>query len=230
MTIDILVVAYCGWNALAETLASIALWSEPGYRLTVVENSVRNYPLTSLWNRFIEKSTRDVVALCNPDILVGPAWDTEALGCFQQNDACGVVSPISNTAPHRAQLSSTVPGEMTLADIPRVAAMVKEKSGNARFYFTDDERMAPAHCVLIRRDAWSRAAGFDERLPFAGNDYDFNRRVVAAGMTIAVATAVFSYHHWGVSTSDALRLGQFDAQRNEPRFRPVMADVGFEEL
>ena len=79
MTIDILVVAYCGWHALGETLASIARYSEPGYRLTVFENSVRNYPLTWIWNRFIEESGRGVIALVNPDVIVGPGWDSEAL-------------------------------------------------------------------------------------------------------------------------------------------------------
>ncbi|MCU0255393.1 MAG: hypothetical protein MUF60_01500 [Vicinamibacterales bacterium] len=230
MTVDVLVVAYCGWRALADTLASLALWSEPGYRLTVFENSARNYPLTWVWNRFIERSARDVIALCNPDILVGPGWDTEAIACFDEHPGCAAVSPLSNTTPHREALSSPVPETMTLDDVEPLAATLREGPAARRFHLTRDERMAPAHCVLIRRTAWRRVAGFDERLPFGGNDYDFNRRLVAAGMTLAVATRAFSFHRWGVSTNDAVRLGQFDTARHEPRFRHVAADTPFEEL
>lgn len=230
MTVDILVVAYCGWRALADTLSSLASWSEPGYRLTVLENSVKNEALTWLWNRFIERSARDVIALVNPDVIVGPGWDTEALACFAQHPDCAAVSPISNTVPHRDALASGVPDAMTLADVEPLATTLKDTVREPRFHLTSDPRMTPAHCVLIRRSAWARVAGFDERLPFGGNDFDFNQRLVDAGMTLAVATRAFSFHHWGASTADAVRLGQFDTTQNEPRFRRAGPDVPFEAL
>ncbi len=229
VTVDILVVAYCGWHALADTLASLARYSEPGYRLTVFENSVRNYPLTWIWNRFIEESARDVIALVNPDVIVGPGWDTEALACLAAQPACAAVSPISNTVPHREALPPVVPDAVTLADVESIAARVKETPMD-RFVVTTDERMVPGHCVVIRRSAWKQIAGFDERLPFGGNDWDFNRRLVGAGLTLAVATRAFSFHQWGASTRDAIRLGQFDAARNEPRFRHASPDLRFDEL
>jgi GT2 family glycosyltransferase len=230
VTLDVLVVAYCGWHALAETLASLALWSEPGYRLTVFENSVRNYRLTSIWNRFVEQSTRDVVALCNPDVIVGPGWDTESLACFAQHADCAAVAPVSNTRPHQETLKMPLPDALTAADVERVAARFASPTGADRFYVTTDERMVPGHCALIRRRAWQQVGGFDERLAFGGNDFDFNRRLVAAGMTLAVATRAFSFHRWGVSTADAIRLSQFDVARNEPRFRHAPADLHFDDL
>lgn len=229
MTVDIFVVAYCGWDALAGTLASLARWSEPGYRLTVYENSTQNYPLTWLWNRFIERSRRDVIALCNPDILVGPGWDTEALACFEQHPECGVVSPISNTVPHRQTLDSSIPDALEPDGIEALAATLSA-GGQARYHLTRDERMTPGHCVLMRRAAWERVQGFDERIAFGGNDFDFNRRVVEAGMSLAVTTRAFVFHRWGVSTGDAQRLGQFDRTRHAPRFRPVPDSVSFDEL
>ena len=229
MTLDIFVVAYCGWDALAETLASIARWSEPGYRLTVYENSTQNYPLTWLWNRFLEQSRRDVIALCNPDILVGPGWDTEALACFAQHPECGVVSPLSNTGPHRDALGSTVPDVLGPAGVEALAAMLA-RGTDPRYHLTRDERMTPGHCALVRREAWARVQGFDERIAFGGNDFDFNRRVVEAGMSLAVATRAFAFHRWGVSTADAQRLGQFDPARHAPRFRPALDRVTFDEL
>ena len=230
MTVDIFVVAYCGWEALGDTLASIATWSEPGYRLTVVENTVKNYPLTWLWNRFIERSRRDVIAVCNPDIIVGPGWDTEAMACFEQHPACAAVSPITNTDAHRSVLSSIVPAALTLSGVMPLTANLKRLPDGPRFHITTDAHMTPAHCVLFRRSAWRQIAGFDERLRFGGNDYDFNRRLVDAGMTLAVALRAFSFHRWGVSTADAQRLGHFDAVRNEPRFRPVTDSLRFDEL
>ncbi len=230
MTIDILVVAYCGWTALGETLASIARFSEPGYRLTVFENGVRNYPLTWLWNRFAEASTRDVLALCNPDILVAPGWDAEAVACFELHPDCGVVCPLSNTQLHREQLASPVPDALELEDVEALAARLHRDAAQPRFVLGADHRMTPAHCALIPRAAWSAVGGFDERVPFGGNDYDFNRRIADAGMRLAVATRTFSFHRWGVSTSDARRLGQFDEARHQPRFRTPPAGVPFHEL
>lgn len=228
-SIDVLVVAFCGWTALADTLGSLARWSDPGYRLTVFENSVKNYALTGLWNRFIEQSRRDVIALCNPDILVGPGWDTEALACFARHPSCAVVSPISNTAPHRERFGAVVPDVLEPGDVEVLSAHLASAT-RERVHLTGDERMAPGHCVLLRREAWQRVGGFDERIPFGGNDYDFNRRVVAAGMTLGITTRAFSFHRWGVSTGDARRLGQFDADRHEPRFRAVPQPVPFDEL
>ena len=229
MTLDILVVAYCGWDALAETLASIARWSEPGYRLTVFENGTRNYPLTALWNRFMASSRRDVVALCNPDILVGPGWDAECLACFEANPECAVVSPLSNTAPHRAALQSIVPDALDRSGVEALAARVAVES-HERFHWTREPDMAPGHAVLVRRAAWAQLGGFDERLPFGGNDFEFNRRVIAHNLSLAVATRAFTFHRWGVSTEDARRLGQFDEARHEPRFRTIPGGLTFDEL
>lgn len=230
MTVDILVVAYCGWRPLADTLASLALWSEPGYRLTVFENSVKNYPLTWLWNRFFEQSPRDVVALCNPDVIVGPGWDAEALACFAQHPDSAAVSPLSNTAPHLETLGIPLPDTIAPADAETVAAELGRSGAGPRFHITRDERMAPGHCVLVRRRAWQQVGGFDERLAFGGNDFDFNRRLVNAGMTLGVATRTFSLHRWGASTADAVRLGQFDTAQNTPRFGHVPAGLRFDEL
>ena len=73
--------------------------------------------------------------------------------------------------------------------------------------------------VIVRGEAWLRVNGFDERIPFGGNDYEFNERLLQTGMDLAVATWAFSFHQWGVSTKDAIRLNQFDAGLNQPRFR-----------
>lgn len=230
MKIDILIVAYCAWEALADTLASIAIWSDPGYKLTVYENSVKNYPLTWLWNRFIEESRRDLIALCNPDIIVGPGWDTEAIVCLEQHGACAAVSPISNTEAHREVLPAVVPDHVALADVEPLTARLKASFADRRFYLTRDHRMTPGHCVIFRRDAWARIKGFDERIPFGGNDYDFNGRLVEAGMDLAISTHAFAFHKWRVSTGDAVRLGQFNASLNEPRFNLPPAGVGFADL
>jgi hypothetical protein len=230
MNIDILIVAYCAWEALADTLTSIAVWSDPGYKLTIYENSVKNYPLTWLWNRFIEQSRRELIALCNPDIIVGPGWDTEAIACLAQYSNCGAVSPISNTDPHREVLPRVIPDSVTLEDVESLTARLKASIADPRFYLTRDHRMTPAHCVIFRRDAWARINGFDERISFEGNDYNFNGRLVDAGMDLAISTHAFSFHKWRESTRDAIRLGQFNTSLNEPRFNCPPAGVGFADL
>jgi GT2 family glycosyltransferase len=230
MKLDILIVGYCAWDALADTLAGIARWSECGYKLTVYDNSVTNYPLTWLWNRFFEESRRDFVALCNPDIIVGPGWDAEAASCFLRYPSCAAVSPLSSTPPHREVLPAVVPDLVRPEDVERLTAILKTTFADRRFVLSTDYRMAPAHCVIVRKTAWARVNGFDERLPFAGNDYDFNARLIEAGMQVAIAAHAFAVHRWGVSTQDAIRLGQFDQARNAPRFNRPPAGARFSDL
>jgi GT2 family glycosyltransferase len=140
------------------------------------------------------------------------------------------VSPLSNTDPHREALLGVLPDSIALADVESVTARLAEAFPERRFHLTRDRQMTPAHCVVFRREAWALVNGFDENLPFAGNDYDFNARLVEAGMDLAVATRAFSFHRWRVSTGDAIRLGQFDVARNEPRFNAPPPGARFADV
>ena len=114
MKLDILVVSYHAKKELAQTLASIALFSAPGYRLTVHDNTARNYPLTWLWNSFVSRRRRDFVALANSDVVLGPGWDTEAVTLLESDKKIGNVSPASNCPAHKSLSPIPEPNEHSL--------------------------------------------------------------------------------------------------------------------
>lgn len=230
MNVDILIVGYRAKNDLGEMLASIATSSSPGYRLTVHDNTEKNYPLTWLWNRFIEKSTREFIGLLNPDIIVGPGWDTEAEICFSRNPNCASVSPVSNTAAHREILPLAVPDRLNLSEIDRLTTRIRSFFNDRRFIFTKDHRMTPGHCFTFRREAWKKVGGFDERIPFAGNDYDFHTRIVQSGMEMAICTHAFSFHKGCASTKEAIALGLYDSAICCPKFNTPPSGASWETV
>ena len=218
MNLDILVVGYLAQESLSEALSSIVRWSAPGYRLTIHDNSEKNYPLSWLWNRFIEQSQREFVALVNPDVLVGPGWDTETVACLEVNPNCAVAAPYTNHDPIRESYPAIVPDKLALDEIGSITAEVRAAFKDRRFILSQDKRLTPAHCCVIRKSAWAKVHGFDEKIPFTGNDYDFNYRTIQAGYKVGLCTHAMSFHKWHKSVDAAIQAGTYDTARQRPRF------------
>lgn len=205
MKIDILVVSYHAKKELAQCLASIALFSAPDYRLTVHDNTAVNYPLTWLWNRFTERSRTEFVAFINSDVIVGPGWDTEAMALMQANQKVGAASPLSNYPPHRGLAKIRKPDGDAFEWILPLRETLK---GNLqRAHLGTDRTLVSGHCMILRRAAWKRVAGFDEKWSFANNDYDMNQRLVQAGYLLGVCLHAVSLHWGNASTKDAQAKG-----------------------
>jgi len=229
LDLDIFIVAYHAKEELSDTLGSIALWTTPGYRLTVYDNADRNYPLTWLWNRFIEQSKRKFIALLNPDIVLSDCWAAEAIACFCEHHDCGVVGFLANHRFYKHHFPSINLEEFTPSEGRSVAEATK-RNGLPRFLFSKDFEAAPGHAFVIRRGAWERVGGFDERLPFAGNDYDFNRRVLEVGMKIVVCNHAAVWHKGNRSTKCAKALGTFNKVADMPGFSTPPSGLKFDGL
>jgi hypothetical protein len=230
MTIDILVIAYHAKADLAETLSSVARTTSPGYRLTVYDNAVHNYPLSWLWNRFFEASGRPLVCVLNPDVVLFPGWDTELKECMRVNADCAAASPISNHKPHDEAFGNQVPSILPGDAEASLPAILKERFKDRRFVPSSDHRMAPGHCCVVRKDMWRRICGFNEQVPFAGNDYDFNLRLVKAGQKLYVCTHVPVFHKWNKSINEGIAMGTFDTNSWSPRFSSPPAGTPFPSL
>jgi len=218
--LDILMVAYHARTQLSDALASVALWARPGYRLTVYENGPGNYPLTWVWNRFVEGSGRRVVALCNPDIILGEGWDEEVLAALE-DPSVGVASPLCNHPPHAEVYDPIVPDEMALSEMPDLARKAREAFPPGTRHLTQDHRMATGACYVLRRETWERLGGFNESVPFAGNDYDFSARAVAGGMKLAVCPRAVCHHRWNSCSKEGAARGTFNVEANQPHFGPA---------
>lgn len=205
MKMDILVVSFHAKKELALTLASLALHSAPGYRLTVHDNTAVNLPLTWLWNRFVERSKRELVALVNSDVILGPGWDTEAIEFLKSDPSVANVSPLSNYPPHHPIAILPDPNEDSMDWI--VKKTEERKNTIPRFHKGNHYTFVAGHCMILRRAAHARVGGFNEAYPFAGNDYEFNQRLLNAGMSLGVCLHALSLHWWNASTKDAAKKG-----------------------
>lgn len=231
--LDILVVAYHARKELIQTIASISLFTKPGYRLTVYENAAHNYPLTWLWNKFVESSRRPYVALCNPDILVGPGWDTETLACLEEHPQVGVVQPFTNCGQHNDLFQTAggqFPGDMEIEAAPDVTNRLKQEFSHRRFAFGTNRDLVFGHCYILSRNVWKELGGFDEKFQFGGNEYDFNERLVKRNKHLAVCGHAFAYHFWNASSKEAKSRDEWDYQKGQPIFKTPPSYKSFSEV
>lgn len=205
MKLDILVVSYHAKAELAQTLASLALFSAPGYRLTVHDNTAVNYSLTWVWNRFVERSKREFVAFVNSDVIVGPGWDSESMALLESDSTVANVSPASNCGEHRNLAPIPEPNKYALEWIEKLAEGLKRSP--KRFHTGIDHRLVVGHCMIMRKSLNQRIGGFDEKFPFANNDWDLNQRFIKAGYKMGVALHAPCVHWWNASTKEAKAKG-----------------------
>lgn len=204
-SLDILVVSYHAKVALAQTLASLAVFSAPGYRLTVHDNTARNYSLSWVWNRFIDRSKREFIAFVNSDVIVGPGWDSESMALLESDPQVANVSPASNCPAHQPLSPIPEPNEHAIEWIEKLTDGLKRNP--KRFHTGTDHREVVGHCMVARRDHLRQVGGFDEKFPFANNDWDLNQRFIKRGYKMGVALHATCLHWWNASTKDAKAKG-----------------------
>lgn len=220
--VDILVVSYRVRDYLVRCLASLAKNTGDGFRLTVYDNRPHNYPLTWIWNRFAEASGREALIFLNPDAMVGPGWDEEIIQCFQGNPNVAVAAPVTNSSQHHGitGVHNPVPNNLEIDGLDNVQQdLLRAVPNQSRFYVSRNPRVGCGHCFAVRRDVWDQLGRFNEReYPFAGNEDEFNTRVVKAGMDLAICTRAFSFHYWNKSVNEAEEAGELEKGTYRPKF------------
>ncbi len=233
MSLDILIVAYGAKKALTQTVGLITYCSAPGYRLTVYENGRNNYPLTWIWNQFVRASRRPYVALCNPDILVGPGWDTEAMACFEEIPTVAAINPLSNYGKHYELLltdKDPFGGGIDAGGVQGKVEYLKKAFSGKRFIVGQVSNFLWGHCYIFRRKCWIELDGFNEKYEFGGNEYDFSDRLLQKGWRLAICTHSFAYHIGKESTKEAKKNGAWDEEKNQPRFNTPPKGTEFSDI
>jgi GT2 family glycosyltransferase len=205
MDLDILIISRGAKEVLSETLRTLALYSVPGYRLTVYDNNKR-YPDAWTINRFMEKSKRGIVALVEPDVFLYEGWDSEALDCFEENKDCGIASPLTNHPAHSRTVNVPNPGDDWVKQIEEAKARSCISFGSTRFLMSTDVEKAPGCCTLIRKSVWEEVDGFDEGMTFP-SQYEFNHKAIKEGYSIGVCLHSVVLHRWSQTIREKAHYG-----------------------
>jgi len=209
-------VAIVNWNAgeLLRVCVQSILTTTPGVEVVVVDNASSDDSLERLTsfrdqihiirnsvNRgfaaavnqaFAETATPYVLVL-NPDVRVLPG-------------AIAVMSAFLNDHPKAGAVGGNVNDKYLPRKLPSVGTLFRENLGFGRPVSalpatgTIEVEQPAAAALLVRRDAYDKIGGFDERFhPAWYEDVDFCRRLKSAGWQIYFASEAEFPHEGGYS-------------------------------
>jgi GT2 family glycosyltransferase len=180
-----------------ESLRLFEQWRKD-QRIRVIRDQ-RPFNFSALNNLAVRSSTSTYVCLLNNDIeVISPDWLSEmvshasrpGVGCvgarlWYPNDTLqhgGVILGVQGVAGHaHKHLPKGAPGYFGRAVLQQAFSAVT------------------AACLLVSRDTYHQAEGFNEQLEVAFNDVDFCLRVGAAGYRNVWTPHAELYHHESVS-------------------------------
>jgi GT2 family glycosyltransferase len=173
----------------------IARWvARPGPRWTVLRNE-HNLGFVATANIGIGRFERDVVLL-NSDTLVTAGWLEGLRDCLASDASIATATPWTNNG-EIASLPGFCRNNRVPRDIDAVARIVRRCGG--REY--PELPTAVGFCMAVSRTSIERIGRFDEQafgLGY-GEENDFSRRAVAAGMRNVLCTDVYVAHVGGRS-------------------------------
>lgn len=157
--------------------------------VSVIENDDET-PLSTLWNSLVRESKADVVILLNDDVFAMPLWDVPVVRAFA-NPTVAVAGPGANSGPQTIDVGNppmVPPTDEWLASVPR-----NIPESNAAY----KDREIFGFAYALRRSVWLDVGGFDETIPFYGNEKEFNARVRTAGFRVVKVYGSYVFHVGG---------------------------------
>jgi GT2 family glycosyltransferase/uncharacterized small protein (DUF1192 family) len=227
-SVDIIIPVFNGVKVLRECLDSIRKYTEPPYRIVIVNDGSTDSHVSDYLNEleddhvhvlsnkrnlgFVEASnigfdfSKEDVVLLNSDTVVTRGWLEKMYKCAYSSDAIGTVTPLSNNA--------------TICSIPKFAEANRIPQGFTANSFADlvefvsEEDYPPiptavGFCVYIKRSLLKKVGRFDSTFsPGYGEENDLCMRALDAGFLSVLDDATFVYHRGEASFStkaDTLR-------------------------
>ncbi|MGI6010589.1 MAG: glycosyltransferase family 2 protein [Ruminococcus sp.] len=137
----------------------------------------------------------DYFILLNNDIeVIAPGWMEEMLGCCQRDDV-GIVGAKLFYPDDTIQHAGVVIGMGGIAGHVLCKADGKEYGYNARLVTMQDISAVTAACLMISKENFIQAEGFDERYTVAFNDIDLCLKVRELGLLVVFNPYVTLYHY-----------------------------------
>jgi GT2 family glycosyltransferase len=206
------------------TRALLSAWCEREPQRFGVLSDPRPFNFSALINGAVRATLAPVVVLLNNDTeVVTPDW-LEAMLEYAQRPAIGAVGALLLYPDGRVQHAGVVLGIGGLA-----GHIFKRFPSEAGGYYdalktVTNYSAVTAACLMIRREAFEAAGGFDESLPIAWNDVDFCLRLRAAGYRNVYLPHARLVHHESVTrgrdtTPERRRRTALEVARLRSRWR-----------
>jgi N-acetylglucosaminyl-diphospho-decaprenol L-rhamnosyltransferase len=161
-----------------------------------------NRGLAAAANVGVDKASGPTFALLNPDVRATSAGDFPRLEEELAEDGIGAVAPALVLPDGTLQDSARwVPNPLDLV----VRRISRRDRGAVRVTNPVDVEWATAACLVIRRSAFDRIGGFDERYFLYFEDVDLCVRLRAAGFRVRYDPTVRVHHDYRAASRASVR-------------------------
>ncbi|MCD7955384.1 MAG: glycosyltransferase family 2 protein [Lachnospiraceae bacterium] len=173
----------------------------------------REFNYSAINNFGIRHAKGDYILCLNNDMeVISPDWMTRMLGHCQRKDT-GVVGARLYYPDGSIQHAGIIIGIGGIAG----SVFVGMKSGHTGYMHREalqqDLSAVTAACMMIKREAYDAAGGFEERLGVAFNDVDFCLKVREAGYLVVYDPYAELYHY------ESKTRGPEDTEEKARRFQ-----------
>lgn len=227
-TATVLVLNHNGEGHLRACLPSLEALDYPGARITVVDNGSRdgsleyvrrahpgvglielgsNLGFAPAYNAAVRQTSTDLIAILNNDTRVAASWLSELVAAIERNHAAAAASAIVDWDGARVDFAGGLPTFLGHS------WQLDHGEPVGREYMERPLLFASGGSMLITREAFLDAGGFDDDFFAYFEDVDLGWRLNVLGRRIVFAPQAVTYHrlHGTASGwSHALRLRLYE--------------------
>lgn len=227
MMLDAVVVGYRpGWET-ARMLADLHECAESFFHLYYFDNTLNKRSLTACWNDLAREGHSEFVAFLNPDVIPCPSWDRRLTEALTEHPKVGVAipCPLSSVSVTYLDKHFTIGDPPTRKDMINLSDWATEKGvGRQHLYDFGNER-GHMFSAIFRRTDFDELRGFDERLPFYGQDHEIQDRLVARGFKCAQVRTCPFWNGKSIPTNIAIKEGTCDLSYEQGRMASVLLKI-----
>ena len=191
------------------------LKADPRVRLLIYDEQPFNYSRTN--NRAVRDSDAPIVCFLNDDVEVITTDWLEKLVARVVQSGVGAVGAMLYYPTDTIQHAGVILGMGGVAGHPFLNLPRGSKGYYGRAILEQDLSCVTAACMVMRREAFDAAGGFDEELAIAFNDVALCIRLRQNGWRILWTPAVEMYHHESTS------VGKHNAPHRRALFQQEVA-------
>ncbi|ACT04451.1 methyltransferase domain-containing protein [Paenibacillus sp. JDR-2] len=162
-------------------------------------------------NQGASAASGGLLLLLNNDTLVTPGWLDGLKRSLLSDPSIGAAGPVTNSAHYWTQIPSHY---STVEELDRFSESVRLSAGSQSM----EERLKLiGFCMLLRREAYEKAGGMDERFGIGNyEDDDLSLRLRLLGYKLMLCRDTFIHHYGSVSfRADSAMYLQLFARNNQ---------------